>query len=208
MGRSRQGRCAVAGHRLAADARRARTRSFGSARAFAAETRRRKTARMTFLGIDLGTSALKAVLVDEAQAVLAEAAVPLRTSAPRPGWSEQDPEDWWGALRRPSRVSARPGRTRCATCAPRPFRPDARRRAPRSRRRADPAGDPVERRARRRANATSCIAAVPDLREIAGIVAMPGFTAPKLLWLKRHEPESFARICESVSARRIFCGCG
>ena len=53
---------------------------------------------MTYLGVDIGTSALKAVLVDDAQAVLAEAAVPLRTSAPRPGWSEQNPEDWWAAL--------------------------------------------------------------------------------------------------------------
>ena len=53
---------------------------------------------MTFLGIDLGTSALKAVLVDEAQAILAEAAVPLATHSPRPGWFEQNPEDWWQAL--------------------------------------------------------------------------------------------------------------
>jgi xylulokinase len=44
-------------------------------------------------------------------------------------------------------------------------------------------------------------AAVPDLERIAGIVAMPGFTAPKLLWLKRHEPENFAHIAQVVSPK-------
>src|SRR5262245_27686541 len=53
---------------------------------------------MVFLGIDLGTSALKAILLDERQAVLAEAAVPLSTESLRPGWSEQDPLSWWMAL--------------------------------------------------------------------------------------------------------------
>jgi xylulokinase len=41
-------------------------------------------------------------------------------------------------------------------------------------------------------------AAVPDLPEISGIIPMPGFTAPKLLWLKRHEPENFARIAKVI----------
>ena len=53
---------------------------------------------MVFLGIDLGTSALKAILVDESQAVLAETSQPLETRSPRPGWFEQDPLDWWEAL--------------------------------------------------------------------------------------------------------------
>jgi xylulokinase len=42
---------------------------------------------------------------------------------------------------------------------------------------------------------------VPGLAEIAGIVAMPGFTAPKLLWLKRHEPAAFARMRHTVLAK-------
>ena len=51
-----------------------------------------------FIGIDVGTSAVKALLVDENQRVIAEAAEPLPISRPRPLWSEQDPEDWWRAV--------------------------------------------------------------------------------------------------------------
>src|SRR5690606_30750677 len=47
-----------------------------------------------YLGIDLGTSGVKALLIDAGQAVLGSAASPLDVSRPRPGWSEQDPADW------------------------------------------------------------------------------------------------------------------
>ena len=52
---------------------------------------------MTYLGIDIGTSEVKAILTDDAQAILASAGVTLRVSRPHPGWSEQNPEDWWHA---------------------------------------------------------------------------------------------------------------
>ena len=149
--------------------------------------------RMTYLGVDLGTSALKAVLVDDAQAVLAEAAVPLRTSAPRPGWSEQNPEDWWGALQQAvarlradqaGRIPRRPGlghvrpdaRAPCWSIAPAPS--------------IRPAILWNDGRATR--ECADLLAAVPDLARIAGVIAMPGLTAPKLLWLKANEPETFA----------------
>ena len=51
-----------------------------------------------FLGLDLGTSSLKALLVDGAQRVVAGAAVPLTVQRPAPGRSEQDPDAWWQAL--------------------------------------------------------------------------------------------------------------
>ncbi|MEO0913242.1 MAG: FGGY family carbohydrate kinase, partial [Pseudomonadota bacterium] len=47
-----------------------------------------------YLGLDLGTSALKAMLIDEAQAVRATASAPLTVTRPHPGWSEQDPGSW------------------------------------------------------------------------------------------------------------------
>ena len=50
-----------------------------------------------YLGIDLGTSGVKAVLVDGDQKVVAQATAPLTVSRPRPLWSEQDPESWWQA---------------------------------------------------------------------------------------------------------------
>src|SRR3954453_5504334 len=49
------------------------------------------------LGIDLGTSSVKALLVGERDNVLAEASASLTVSRPRPLWSEQDPDDWWRA---------------------------------------------------------------------------------------------------------------
>ena len=47
-----------------------------------------------YLGIDLGTSAVKTVLVDDAQRVIASRSRSLTTASPRPGYSEQDPADW------------------------------------------------------------------------------------------------------------------
>ncbi|HSK39560.1 MAG TPA: FGGY family carbohydrate kinase, partial [Arenibaculum sp.] len=53
-----------------------------------------------YLGIDLGTSGVKAVLVDGDQRVVGQHTAPLDVSRPHPLWSEQDPEDWWAATGR------------------------------------------------------------------------------------------------------------
>ena len=53
---------------------------------------------MLYIGIDLGTSACKLLLVDEGGAVRSEVMKEYPLSFPRPGWSEQDPEDWWRAV--------------------------------------------------------------------------------------------------------------
>ena len=50
-----------------------------------------------FLGIDVGTSAVKALLMDEHSLTVAETDVPLTLSNPKPFWSEQHPDDWWAA---------------------------------------------------------------------------------------------------------------
>ena len=50
-----------------------------------------------FLGIDIGTSAVKALLVDDGDRAIASASAPVETSRPRPLWSEQDPDGWWHA---------------------------------------------------------------------------------------------------------------
>ena len=50
-----------------------------------------------YLGIDLGTSAVKAIVVDESNHVVATATAPLEVSRPQPLWCEQDPEAWWRA---------------------------------------------------------------------------------------------------------------
>ena len=50
------------------------------------------------LGIDLGAGSLKASIIDEAGGLIGDASHPIATANPKPGWSEQDPEDWWRAL--------------------------------------------------------------------------------------------------------------
>src|ERR1700754_904328 len=51
-------------------------------------------ARETFLGLDIGTSSVKALLVDVDQRKVGEASIPLSVSRPQPLWSEQNPSDW------------------------------------------------------------------------------------------------------------------
>jgi xylulokinase len=50
-----------------------------------------------YLGLDIGTSSVKGVLIDDRQRLIASATSPLKVSRPEPGWSEQKPEDWWKA---------------------------------------------------------------------------------------------------------------
>ncbi len=156
---------------------------------------------MTFLGIDLGTSALKAVIVDAAQAILADATVSLHATAPRPGWSEQDPESWWQAF-----LAALAALRRSA---PGPLR-DVRALGLSGQMHGavllDRAGDPIRTAilwndSRATAECKELQKGVPDLPTIAGITAMPSFTAPKLLWIRKHEPENFRRIATVVSPK-------
>jgi xylulokinase len=146
---------------------------------------------MMHLGIDLGTSGVKAVLIDDG-ALLAQATAPLSVATPHPLWSEQDPAAWWHATAAALRelgvrhdLSAvrgigLAGQMHGAVLLD--------------------AGDSVLRPAilwndgRSGAECRDLETAEPRSRAITGNLAMPGFTAPKLLWVRRHEPELFARV--------------
>ncbi len=148
---------------------------------------------MTFIGIDLGTSSVKAVLVDDRQRLLATATRELVVSRPAPLWSEQNPADWVAAtleaLRNLKRSASEAFR-RCVGIGlsgqmhgavllderDRPLRPCI-----------------LWNDGRAAAECAEIEAAEPASRAITGNIAMPGFTAPKLLWLRRHEPEIFGR---------------
>jgi xylulokinase len=150
------------------------------------------------LGLDLGTSGVKAVLAEHdggaMERVIASASRGLTVQRPQPGWSEQDPESWWtavlecvdelrqhdaGALAACGAIGLS-GQMHGATlldAAGGVLRPcilwnDGR-------------------------SATECAeleATWPASRSVTGNLAMPGFTAPKLLWVRKHEPQIFAQI--------------
>ncbi len=144
-----------------------------------------------YLGIDLGTSGVKAILVDEDRALVGEASAPLTLSRPRPLWSEQNPDDWWRATQNAVRALSSGSRLDAvagiglsgqmhgavlldrsdAVLRPAILWNDGR---------AGAACAELERRE-------------PDSRRITGNLAMPGFTAPKLIWVAQHEPDLFSR---------------
>ncbi|WP_416363514.1 xylulokinase [Pseudomonas sp. NFX183] len=141
------------------------------------------------LGIDLGTSELKAILMDVDGAVLAHAGVRLSVSRRHSGWSEQAPQDWWQACLQALeqlRAHAAFSRVVCIGLSgqmhgavllgdddrvlyPAILWDDSRAVAD-----AEQLG--------------------PGFAEVTGSLPMAGLTAPKLLWLQRHEPEVFKAI--------------
>ena len=150
-----------------------------------------------YLGLDLGTSGLRAVLMRPEGAVVAVSEQSYGVSHPHPGWSEQDPAEWLRAcgaavqdLR--SRVAAEfaalkgiglSGQMHGAVLL-------------------DAAGAVLrpcilwnDSRAAREA---AELDADPDFRAISGNIVFAGFTAPKLLWCARHEPDLFARVAKVV----------
>lgn len=151
---------------------------------------------MITAGIDIGTSSVKVVLVGDEDAVMGSASRPLAVSRPQPGFSEQDPESWWeavvacfdelkarhgGDLSR-TRAIGLSGQMHGATLlddANRVLRPcilwNDGRSAPQ-----------CERLTRE----------WPGLHAVTGNLAMPGFTAPKLMWVAEHEPETFRRVAK------------
>ena len=144
-----------------------------------------------FLGIDLGTSAVKALLVDERQSVRATAQAPLATTRPAPLASEQDPAAWWEAVgaaldalaawhpREMAGVTALglAGQMHAALLL------DA----------SDRALRPAMLWNDGRAEAEAAELNGAGLAPALGVPAMAGLTAPKLLWLARHEPDVLAR---------------
>jgi xylulokinase len=147
-----------------------------------------------FLGIDFGTSAVKALLVDGSQTVVGSASAALSVQRPAAGHSEQDPQAWWQAMLDAVDALGREhagalsavvgiglsGQMHGAVLL-------------------DAAGAVLRpailwNDVRAAAECAELEAAVPDLRQVTGNIAMPGFTAPKLLWVRKHVPAVFARV--------------
>lgn len=147
-----------------------------------------------YIGLDLGTSGLKGILIDADQRVLAEAVAPLAVSRPHEGWSEQSPADWIAAAEAVmDQLAAHglsdvkgiglSGQMHGATLLD--------------------ASDEVLRPCilwndtRSHAEAVA-LDADPRFRAITGNIVFPGFTAPKLVWVERHEPAIRERVAKVI----------
>ncbi len=150
-----------------------------------------------FIGIDLGTSGVKAVLLDRDGAVRASAGAPLTVSRPHPRWSEQAPRDWWAATL--AALTALIAETRNAGLDPGQIEALGLTGQMHGATLLDGDGRVLRdailwNDGRCDAECVELEQLAPQLHTVAGNLAMPGFTAPKLLWVRRHEPEVFARI--------------
>ncbi|NPT43467.1 xylulokinase [Paraburkholderia sp. 1N] len=146
---------------------------------------------MTYLGIDLGTSEVKAVLTDDDSTVLGSSGTRMDAQSPHAMWSEQSPEAWWtatvtsvnalrekfaGAFKEVKAIGVS-GQMHGATLL-------------------DAHGNVLRpailwNDTRAFAECEELEANEPRSRVITGNLAMPGFTAPKLMWVARHEPAVF-----------------
>jgi xylulokinase len=139
------------------------------------------------LGIDIGTTGAKGIALSDDGRVLASATESYPLSTPQPGWSEQDPELWWTAAQRllevlPDGPVGLSGQMHGLVVL-------------------DEHGDVLRPAILWNDQRTGAECAEIERRvglerliELTGNRALTGFTAPKLLWLRTHEPETYARI--------------
>ncbi len=146
-------------------------------------------AETALVGLDVGTTGVKALAISPDGDVLARAEEEYGLSIPRPGWSEQDPEDWWRASEAAlARLGVRPaalgltGQMHGLVCL------DERERVLR------PALLWNDGRTGAECAEIEERIGLERLVELTGNRALTGFTAPKLLWLRRHEPDVYGRI--------------
>src|SRR3954469_107344 len=142
---------------------------------------------VALVGLDVGTTAVKGVAIDEEGHVLATASAEYPLSRPHPGWSEQEPEDWWRAAedvlgRLPEGPVGLSGQMHGLVVL------DAEQRVLR------PAILWNDQRTAAECAEIEELVGLTRLLELTGNRALTGFTAPKLLWLRRHERDLYDRV--------------
>ena len=145
-----------------------------------------------YMGIDLGTSAVKTVIIDDRQKAVASASAPIPVNRPRDGFVEQDPDQWihaveqtfatiefgQGPLLKQVKGIGLSGHMHGATLVGQD----------------DSVLRPCILWNDTRSHAEAAELDTPQSRQITGNILFPGFTAPKLAWVQRHEPEVFTKI--------------
>lgn len=148
-----------------------------------------------YLGIDIGTSSVKGVLVDADQRIVTSRSEALTVERPHPGWSQQDPDSWVTATSAVIDAIARElpekmrrvrgiglsGQMHGATLVDK----------------ADRAlGPAILWNDGRSHEEAAELDADPRFRRITGNIVFPGFTAPKLVWMHRNDPTTFAKVAK------------
>lgn len=146
-----------------------------------------------YLGLDLGTSGLKALLIDEEQKIIASAHAELHVSRPHQSWSEQQPQDWIKAAEAAiTRLKAEHG---AALSNVRGIGLSGQMHGAVLLDEQDQVLRPAILWNDTRSHAQAAqLDSDPQFRALTGNIVFPGFTAPKLLWVKENEPEIFTRI--------------
>jgi xylulokinase len=155
-----------------------------------------------FLGLDVGTSGVKALLVADDGEVVATATTPLTLETPHPGWAEQDPERWWSASISAIRdaLGNRPGARVAAIGISGQMHSSVF---------LDGAGEVIRpallwcdgRTTAECAEITRRAGGEARLRDLVRNPALEGFTLPKVLWLRAHEPQAYQRLATVLLAK-------
>lgn len=149
-----------------------------------------------FLGIDLGTSAVKCILVDEQGAVRGSAAVEYPLLQPEPGWAEQHPEDWWNASA--ETIQALLAQTGVSGEEVRGIGLSGQMHGSvfldEQQNVIRPALLWCDQRTSAECEWIEQTIGAEKLGELTGNRALTGFTAPKAIWLRKHEPEHYSRV--------------
>lgn len=151
---------------------------------------------MLYIGIDLGTSAVKLLLMDQDGKILNIVSKEYLQYFPQPGWSEQNPEDWWSgvvtglkeliSVEQKSQVAGISFGGQMHGLVVLDEQDEVIR----------PAILWNDGRSAEECQYLNETIGTDRLSQYTANIAFPGFTAPKLLWMKKHEPDYFARICK------------
>ena len=141
------------------------------------------------VGLDVGTTGVKAIAVSERGDVLARAEHGYRLATPQPGWTEQDPEDWWRAAEAAlGELGVEPAAVGFSGQMHGLVVLDEHDEVVR------PAILWNDQRTGAEVRELEQVVGAERLLELTGNAALTGFTAPKLLWIRGNEPEAYARI--------------
>jgi xylulokinase len=154
-------------------------------------------AKQYFLGTDTSTTSSKALLIDEEGKVVAVASSPHTLQTPKPLWSEQDPHEWWAAVSASIRQVLKESDTRGEDVAAVGLTGQMHGLVL-----LDEAGEVLrpailwnDQRTQAECDEIHARVGKQHFIQITGNVALTGFTAPKILWVQKNEPQTYAKAC-------------